>query len=372
MNRFKYIFIAIVCSALCACEHVVTYEEGKENNTDIYIPPYGYIFFDTELSTRGVPIENALTDNFYVLGYKYMGDWATIKPQVSQNAYGLFTDKPQLVMYEKGMHTYTNTKPWSVDSTYSFYAWYPANNDIISWCGAGHIGNPYIVYKFRDISDPKTHVDVMTASVVNHKMDPSIVASKSVSLNMAHRLSSLDILARSYVNAAALGYTGSEARVQIESLTLKMDGLLYNTVTIPLHPEDQMVPGNDRNSTSVTFKNFISSAKVIVYNNNSDNIAQITKNDTTTMFLIPQEQEITCTVTVKYDIVNENGVSVWDKVYKDPANTPSKTQTQEVKIKRLQERYPYYLLLNFTKAGLNLILLEAESWEDDNVHHEFE
>ena len=362
---------------MCACEHVVTYEEDGENNTDIYIPPYGYIFFDTELSTRGVPIENALTDSFYVLGYKYMGDWTTIKPQVSQNAYGLFDYKPQLVEYKDGMHTYKDTKAWAVDSTYSFYAWYPAvaaNDGIVSWCGADYIGNPYIVYKFKDIADPKTHVDVMTASVVNHKMDPSIVASKSVSLNMAHRLSSLDILARSYVNAAALGYTGGEARVKIESLILKMDSLLYNTDTIPLHPEDEMRPGNVGGSDSVTYKDFISpsSAKVIVYNNNSDNIAQITKNDTTTMFLIPQESEIKCTVTVEYDIVDENGKTVWKDVYKDPANSPDSIQEQTVTIKRLQERYPYYLLLNFTKAGLNLILLEAESWEDDDVYHEFE
>ena len=372
MNKFRYI-LAVVLVALCGCEQD-TMIEIEENET--IVPSNGYIFFDTEKITRGVAVQNYLQDDFHVLGYKYQGEWSLVKPQASQNTYGVFDNKPQLVAWDEnsGSHSYTPMKEWDIASTYSFFAWYP--KDKCTCSGVAYEGNPYIIYTL-DKTDPTKQVDVLTACVIDRKVNLSDASSKSVSFMMKHRVSALDVIARSYVNATTLGL-GDErtAQVKINAVNLAFSNLLYDKVKIPLNTNDaneQLEGSNTGSGTTLTF-NAIAGNRLVNYYNNSNDVANLTYEQEKTMFLIPQAEELSCTLTVNYDIVNENGISIWDEVYATTPDDekPNKVQTSNVSIRELVEGRYYYLLINVTKSGISVVVLEAEAWDDQNVEHEFE
>ena len=48
------------------------------------------------------------------------------------------------------------------------------------------------------------------------------------------------------------------------------------------------------------------------------------------------------------------------------------TSTTNISIKELKEGTYYYMLLNFTKSGVTVVVQEADEWKDKDVKHEFE
>ena len=370
MRRFNYIAIlTIALVSLCGCEHDTNLENEDIN---INIPTDGYIFFDTEVNSRGVLIENYLQDNFKVLGYRYLNAWSSEEAQAKQTkefshngstiTMGVFGNTPQeqLVEWKDNVHTYSPMKEWDKDLTYSFFAWYPSN---IPSSGISHEGNPYVTYTL-DLTDPANHIDVMTACVIDTKSS----SSKSVSFNMQHRLSALDIIARSYVNADALNMNAGEtAKVKINSVGIDFSNLLYDGATIPLNTRDnsETLKGTNTNNSdkSVSFSPIIGNVTMNYYENDED-IAYLTNDAGKTMLFIPQAESLTCAVNVSYDIVDGNGnvIQGYDDI----------TSTTNISIKELKEGTYYYMLLNFTKSGVTVVVQEADEWKDKDVKHEFE
>lgn len=372
MKRLRDIaIIAVGLVSLCSCEHDETVENG---NIDINVPKDGYIFFDTEVNSRGTLIYNYLQDDFSVLGYRYLNVWRSEEEQAKQTktfehngaeiTMGVFGNTPQaqVVAWDNSTntHSYSPLKEWDKDLTYSFYAWYPSN---LPSSGISHEGNPYITYTI-DKTDPTKHVDVMTACVIDTKSS----SSKSVSFEMQHRLSAIDVIARSYVNAATLKLdAGLSANIKINSVGIKFENLLYDGATIPLNTEDEseVLQGTSTEgwSKTLTFAPLIENVTMNYYESDDD-VALLTKDVNKTMLYVPQTEAITCTVEVSYDIVDGNGSTI--EGYNDI------TSSSTVTIKELREGTYYNLLLNFTKSGITVQVLEAEAWEDKNVKHEFE
>lgn len=374
MRKFKYILLILV-SVLCGCNEriiPVTHETGN-----------GYIFFDTERITRGVPVEDYLQDHFNVIGYEYTGDWATVRPQITQQTpYKVFETLPQVVTYSNSIHKYEPAKEWDESSTYSFFAWYPTSCRLCSPTGADYNeGEPYIKYTLD--SDPSEHIDLLTASVIDRRVNLQDASSKSVTLTMKHRLSALDIVARSYVNAASFNITGvTTAKVKITDIDITLGNaekkLLYDGAIIPLNTNDRGLStlGTTSNgyTGAVTYNNIASNALIEFYSSSS-NLASLTSDAGKTMFLIPQDEQIYANIELTYDIVNEDGTTIWDAVYESipVGDRPAKTQTQNVTIKKLQEGMRYYILINVTKSGVSVVVLDADAWEDiPPIEYEFE
>ena len=93
------------------------------------------------------------------------------------------------------------------------------------------------------------------------------------------------------------------------------------------------------------------------------------------MVLIPQEEPLTCTVTVSYDIVNASGDSMWTSVYPDmneEDKAKMQTQTQTVELDMLDDQTRHYIILSFTKTGLSVDATKTLAWDDQPVEYEFE
>ena len=100
------------------------------------------------------------------------------------------------------------------------------------------------------------------------------------------------------------------------------------------------------------------------YYENDEDIAYLTNDAGKTMLFIPQAESLTCAVNVSYDIVDGNGnvIQGYDDI----------TSTTNISIKELKEGTYYYMLLNFTKSGVTVVVQEADEWKDKDVKHEFE
>ena len=127
----KILFLIFALVALWSCEQNIV---DDNTEVDVEIPKYGYIFFNTEKSTRAELLKGKLEKDFSVLGYKYpaVNDWNTVKVQAKQSTHGVFrpngntaTATAQEVTYADGAHSYDNLQPWDVKSKYAFFAWYP-------------------------------------------------------------------------------------------------------------------------------------------------------------------------------------------------------------------------------------------------------
>ena len=386
--------------ALCSCERN---DVLGDEDINIPIPENGYIFFDTGINSRGSLVHGTeLNDDFSVLGYKYIeSSWYGIESMASQassSIYRVFNHTPLFVDNENGYDDFDNDDKTLVEwenKKYTFFAWYPVitdeNKAYLSWSsrnsegevvdGKTKEGTPYITYTLNR-SDATKHIDVMTASKVNHRVGNS---NKNVTLNMQHRLSALEIIARSYVNAAALELkeANATANVVINSLSITLDGLLYDKAEIPLNTDDNelnahhIISYNSDNNTTASF-DIIDKAVKLDYYSAIDDVAKLTSATNKTMILIPQEGALNCTLTISYDFVDGNGESLWDTIYPienypDEDKRPSKTKVIEgVKINKLLENFYYEILLSFTKSGVTVNVQEAEAWGEIDINHEFE
>lgn len=372
MKKVINIFFAALAIVLAtSCEEKVSPE--VENPPIDLVPELGYIFFDTEVSTKGQLINGGnLQKDFGVVGYKFSGtNWngykAKAKPNVFTNGTpGTYVNSQQ-VIWESSSHNYSPLVPWTED-TYAFFAFYPHD---LSVSGKDYEGTPYVDYKI-DRKDPTKLVDVMTAC------DKTATASQmSVSFQMEHRLSALSVYARSSVNKAVFETLKNdtsigEVYVLIKDFDLELQNLEYDTVRIPLDSEEQIRPGQT-GSTTVNYNNLTSSTTLKYFSTNSDQV-DLTSGDKT-LILIPQDGILKCKVSVKYDLVNVQGNSVWDLAYPSMSSAEKsamQNQTQTVEVDGLESKVRKYLILNFTKTGLSVDATKAAQWDDVSVDHDFE
>lgn len=258
MKNYSKIFIFIFgLIALCGCEQKTLTQGGVDDEEDFTIPSGSYIFFNVDNPTRAALEVGQLTEDFYVLGYKYTSTdgWSAAKAKASQNATIKFTDykganitapmgvfglsdryndavtdatpnipDKQFVGYDGSVHSYSPLQEWEPNLTYSFFAWYPTSlkvngeeNSNVDYRTVE--GNPYINYSIAEgagfVGREKMY-DVMTACKIDAKKRHGV----NVNLIMEHRLSVLDIQAVNIISAVDIKEIwNNEVKVTTEGFT---------------------------------------------------------------------------------------------------------------------------------------------------------
>ena len=388
----KLIYISLFASLFfVGCEKSPVANNSGIVENEILLPVGGeYIQFNSEALTRGTLINGGtLQDKFDVLGYKYASTWETFKVQAKPNVFprkiGNTTyDHVETIRYANGYHEYSDPVEWTADN-YSFFAYYPsAANDLISTSEADYEGAPYIEYTL-DVANVANHVDVMTAC----NKDTRKQASKhGVNLSMQHRLSALDFVGYSYVDARALNSLGwanipadkldeTPVEIIINSLSISLNNLKYNKARISLDESQDldnntegvqaMIPSAESHQANPSFTYVVGSDPLSFRDGVSAYLSSQLNGDKEKgcpMILIPQDRPLTCSVSISYSI------KVGDTVIASYGTTEPITATTD--IPKLDEKVYNYILLAFTKTGLYLKAEQGTQWKEINVNHQFE
>lgn len=398
----KLIYISLCASLFfCSCEKSPVADNPGSKDNEIIVPSGEYIHFNTEALTRGTLINGGtLQADFDVIGYRYASDWGTFKVQARPNVFtrGGETSHVETINYNRdgSYHDYDNPVEWTADN-YAFFAYYPSSGteDVtIEASSSTYEGTPYVDYTLN-VADITKHKDVMTACVKDtHKQ----ASKQGVNLTMQHRLSALDFVGYSYVDAKAVnelnkdypGWTNipenTPVEISIDKLTIILENLAYNKVRISLDKSEDLdlqklgtqsiIPSNTNNLTAHEFTYVSDSQDSFVFKNGVTTILsqmlneEEEKNEDETdedveigcpMILIPQDTELTCTVDVEYRIKAGNLYS------------QSFPVTEQTTISSgLAEGVYSYILIGFTKTGIHLKVEQTAQWDDINVDHQFE
>ena len=314
---YEILAYALIVVALCGCNN-----EGVLGNDDgtIDIPTgNGYIYFDTEVLSRGALVtDNYLMANFGVFGYEYAGTWdaavVMAKPEV-------FDEVPEMVEYNKdnGLYSYAETedglKTWS-GKNYAFFGFYPFYKDdysVVAPSDANTEGEPYVTFKLPSRDDVTKHVDLMTANLIG----TNGASSKNVVLNMRHRLAAIDVGARNYYEYA-YEQDGNiyidPVTIEVKSLKIDVGNLVYDSGVLYLNYSKGWKSKVEAPNKTANY--------IIVPENSTKDVAPNTKkdtslrlistqsgNDATSMLVIPQEGasnllHITPTLTYKKRLPN--------------------------------------------------------------------
>lgn len=303
-----------------------------------------YIYFNTEVSSRGELMIDMHGKSFGVTAYQYTNDWNTVKVQAVPN---VFDDHGQEVYWTtdnngNSFHTYNNLKPWDATSKYTFFGYFPY--DKVSISDKETEGVPYIDYTLPDnVSDM---ADVMTASL----FDTDNSNSNAVGLTFKHRLVAMDIQARNFLEE------GTD--VMINSLSITFENLQYNQVRLPLDAS------LDITSTIVngwngkpTYSILSSPVTIEPTNTTSGTNAATSLSANSSLIFIPQTENLRGTVNLKYQIDGGNEISF------APSFDTGKSMLAGRK---------FYLLINFSKTSVSIAIVDSGEWSDNNIEIEFE
>ena len=236
----------------------------------------------------------------------------------------------------------------------------------------------------KKLTNILAHKDVMTACVKDtHKQ----ASKQGVNLTMQHRLSALDFVGYSYVDAKAVnelnknypGWTNipedTPVEIIIDELTITLENLAYNKVCISLDESGDldlqnegtqaMIPSNTASTTTYNFTYVSESLDTLGFPNSKTTILSRKLNGDKVngcpMILIPQDTELNCTVDITYRI--KAGDLISNITY---------TENDSEEINGLAEGVYNYFLLEFTKTGVHLRAEQSAQWDEKNVDHQFE
>ena len=376
MKRYQYLSIlaiSVLFLASCAKETPIVPGGGT------YYPIFnGYMLFSTDVSSRATLATDMHNKSFGVLGYQYSPttNWDTAKALATPN---LFYNQ-EVSCNEKGVCSYEPIKPWE-DYKYSFFAYHPyatAYNGI-TISGKDVVGSPTLTYTYPWIGtvvddgesvpvvnyDKDQICDLMTAEAIDED------GSSNVNLDFKHRFFAVEVLATNYNETGyQLDKDGNQiwvdATQKINNLILIVKGLTYKSMTIPMstlsgEPEyisrEKIAWGNKTNE--VRFE--LSKREVIVpaFNEGGNGYAtSISKlgssNSNGYLMLIPQSEDLEFTVN-------------WfgnDNVTHNPTAVKSTMSFEPGKL--------YQVIINFVGSGITIALIEAGSWQIEDVYHTFE
>ena len=242
----------LLALAIASCE-----KPSLDSPTDVeLVPEAGYIRFSTGVATKAPMIENLRGKSFGVFGYTYgySTKWdnakALARPQLFYN---------QVVACSgEGVCTYdinssvegNQLKPWDLSQKYTFFAYYPmvAQGNGISTSGAGAVGMPTVTYTLPLKSqgegevNPDTLQDLMTAYAVD-----KTAGDGKVGFTFQHRLFCIEVLSQNFNTTKMVkdkNENGEDIEVEIDAdekisdLTLTIDNLAYQSLTVPMMKGD--------------------------------------------------------------------------------------------------------------------------------------
>lgn len=420
---YEILAYALIVVALCSCNN-----EGVLGNDDgtIDIPTgNGYIYFDTEVLSRGALVtDDYLMADFGVFGYEYAGTWDAAVVMAKPN---VFKRTPEEIRYNAGLYEYTDVQTWS-GKNYAFFGYYPFDNSNVVSSDADTEGEPYVTFTLPSRSDVTQHVDLMTANLIG----TNGASSKNVVLNMRHRLAAIDVGARNYYEYAYEqdgNIVIDPVTIEVKSLKIDVDNLVYDSGVLYLNYSKgwkSKVEASDKTANYIVVPE--DSTKDVAPNTKRDTslrlISTQSGNDATSMLVIPQEGatnllHIKPTLKYKKRLPNgsylhttkvtttrlKNGVEelvdevVADKVYEEGVDALGKTTVQkgndaegypltetttksveftydkEISFDRdLLEGRRYYIQFTFTANAVSVNIVAADEWNEleDDIYHDFD
>jgi len=378
MTGMKKLFnIWMTCVALAALT-------GCNDNAISPVPHSSYIFFDSQVDTKGELVSDMKGKDFGVTAYKYKGYWETVRGgQMKPNVF-----HRQLVSWSGTAHEYdasgsslnpggTPLVPWEGNGLlYTFLAYYPY--DKVTASGLDVDGEPYVDYHLNHAD----MVDVMTSYKVK---DVDNSHSNSVGLTMKHRLSAIDVHVCNYINDV----NGKAVTVKVTDLSVTYVNLLYSDVSLWMDPEykpeDSVLdPGvralNKAGSPSATFSILSGTAAGSVPKEGRLNVTG--GQNGKTMIVIPQKKTdgsyLKGKVSFKFSfhddegrpvavpLINDSGDGTVDVTSGERNDVPFDMQ------KDILEGQKYYIQLIFMNGLITLNAVSDTYWEDKNIDIEFE
>ena len=380
----------ILCVALLAsgCDNGTISPEGDDDNV-IVVPDGGpYIYLDAEVGnkTKGTLIEGKeLQKDFGAYGFTYdfTNRWttyrATATPNVFKNNDGNFV-AVQEVTYDEGIYSYEPVQEWS-GGKYTFFAYYPYDNDSVTASDMDVEGTPYVIYAPEYfLTSTANHTDVMTAMF----QDTSLSSSQYVDFDFQHRLSAIEVVALNFYEYnhedAGGNVTTEKIEIEITDLNITFENLKYKEAKLYL---DSSIPSentslNDDDEPSYDIVS--SGSKSIAYSSTSE-FQRIDPDQT--LLVIPQtEEDLIVTTTVSFkkkrpDGTYLNAVPDTDGTAyaEDDDNGWTYTTVKDSAFgQALKAGSRYYIQITFTSAAVSINILTSAEWEDlaEDVYHEFE
>lgn len=334
----------------------------------------GYIFFSQQVLTKA-PLVEVVGDldqqKIGVVGFKYDNSttWSEFIAKTPSPVPNVFYDTTspdpvpveELVCSKGGSATYSPLQGWSNTKKYAFFAFYPFTGAAGSsgstnprYEGLVNFGDatnkqykPAIKYTL-DLNNLKASmVDVMTASSGQDLVGPS---SEEVTFSLQHRLSCLGI---SMKNSTS-GYT-----IEVKKVTVKIAGIQYTEAILALDPDpDLEEPTHQYVAATVPEQTFELDLPADLSVGGGNTGVELSDK----LIFIPQEQDLTATITITYTRKDPNGVYS-DITYENVELTPTTTT--------LVEGVKHLIYLNFKDSEVTVTGTTSGAWVKIDVDNTF-
>lgn len=425
-KSFILSILAIATLLLPSCKK----ESSFDNNED-YPVFKGYMLFNTGVSTRTQLATSMMGKSFGVIGYEYnkTTDWGTAKPLQTPSTFY----NQEIVCGDTGVCTYDvddaeagdQYKQWE-DNHYAFFAYYPyaenGNSNGITLSSETAVDTPTLTFTYPWLGENKIPAymssyngiyDLMTAEDLN------LDGSRNVNFSFKHRLFAVEVLANNY-NETVYEYvyktdpeTGEfildangnkiiatdaqgnkiiatddegnkiiakdadgnllDATTSVSNLSLTIEGLKYQSMTIPLSMREEEPKFIKREGPEITDEitfdiqnkgvkvpalndpQYDETGKIIAGGGVATSISKNgTNNRNGYLMFIPQEEPITFSL-------------LWTEIEPTQSIDRKITSTVQFEAGKL-----YQIVVNFIGSGITIALIEAGAWDDKTVYHKFE
>lgn len=391
----------------------------------------GYMQFTTDVSTRAQLATNMRGKEFGVFGYEYntTTTWNFAKANTTPQTF--YNQKVECDSSGNCTYDVDNTqggsqyKKWE-DKHYAFFAYHPFEGSGITFSDPNAVNTPMLTYTYGwyntpqrvDATNSEDIFDLMTAEHVDAD------GSTNVGLNFKHRMFAIEVLANNYnenvyeydtvpvyvkdangefvldVNGNKVQSTdkdgnliyedvirkdpdtgenviaeGGNARETLDLVTIKLENLRHNTMTIPLSmasEEAKPVYSGPATPFSKEFIVSLSPVEIPAYNETiideygergggiPTSISKLGSSGGGYIMLIPQDAIQGAEYNISFSLNWLNR----------PTGSDVKTNfksTIDFEPGRL-----YQVIINFVGEGITIALIEAGSWDPLTVEHSFE
>ena len=423
-----YLFLAIAVLFFASCE-----KEQSTNPSNEPLPIFrGYMQFSTDVSTRADLATNMRGRNFGVFGYEYntTTTWSYAKanttPQTFYNQKVECDSSGNCTYDVDGTQGGNQFKRWE-DKHYSFFAYHPYGGSGIAFSGQNDVNTPMLTYTYGWYSNTSDYIDATANEHIFDLMTAEHVdadGSTNVGLNFKHRMFAIEVLANNYnehtyeydtvpvyakdangnyildANGNKVPSTdaqgnpifedvirkdadgnnviapGGDQSKEVGMVTIKLDSLRYNTMTIPMSMasgETKPVYSGPAKPFSREFVISMNKVRIPAYNETiideygergggiPTSISKLGSDGGGYLMLIPQDAIQGAEYNIRFSI---------DWLGK-PADSDDIKTTFDATINFEPGRL-YQLIINFVGSGITIALIEAGSWDPLTVEHTFE
>lgn len=377
----------LLAFAIASCE-----KPSLESPNDIEIvPEAGYIRFSTGVATKAPMIENLRGKSFGVFGYKYgySTRWDVArpkaKPEVFHNLVVNCAETNGACSYDLDSSTEElNLKPWELSKKYSFFSYYPlaGNTNGISVSGINDMNMPTVTYNLPLVANTSGEVnpdnlqDLMTAYAVDKTAYDGLVG-----FTFQHRLFCIEILAQNFNKDVIEVVDGVESVAKdadevISDLTLTIDNLAYQSVTVPMMKGDSAPVTVPNTHGAVKFRIMDSSKSVTAPSQEGANAKTVSLSGDKYVMLIPQDASGTNAKlkgTLSFVTTDANGNTLSYSLSESEVETANLKHAPKFESDlNFEEGKKYTIVLSFTGKTVVIAIAEAGSWESHTVTYEFE